>query len=290
MSFDTKQMSLAEHYLEVGQPRRTLELLDSAAGDAFEQPDFWRLRSAAHYDLGEWEPARRAAGEGLARDPHWVALLSLRAMAECQLDRLADAERSILAALELAPDEPSLLCAYALIAARGGQLGKADRLVAEAAAIEPEHPQVLKMRSMLAYLRGRDRKAMRLTEEALARDPEDAGSHELRGVAMFEQGRVRGARRSLETAIRDDPSDRTLQETVRTARIATHPLLWPVMPLQVLGVAGSWVAAMVVIFGLRGLGLGTASGVATVVWIVIVIYSWTAAPAAQRWLERRATR
>jgi hypothetical protein len=124
----------------------------------------------------------------------------------------------------------------------------------------------------------------------LAYDPEDAGSHELRGVAMLEQGNVRGARRALETAIRDDPSDPVLRQSVRSARIATHPLLWPVLPLERLGVAGSWVAAMVVIFGLRGLGLGTASGVAAAVWIAIVIYSWTAAPAAQRWLERRAAR
>jgi hypothetical protein len=47
---------------------------------------------------------------------------------------------------------------------------------------------------------------------------------------------------------------------------------------------------MAVIFGLRGLGLETASVIATVVWIALAIYSWTAAPAAVRWLERRAAR
>lgn len=287
MPFDAQQMALAEHYLDVGQPARTLELLSSADGDSFERPDYWRLRTAALYELERYEEAVRAAGEGLARDPHWIPLLYLRAMAEGELDKLADAERSILAALELDPEDPYLLCGYARLCARGGQLAKGERLVEEAARVDPENPSVIQMRGFVAYLRGRDRKAQKLGEEALAIDPESSSAHSLRGAAQLERGDVRGARRSFETAIRDDPTDRALGEAVRGTRVATHPLLWPIMPLERLGVAGSWVAAMAVIFGLRALGLGTASGIALIVWIAIVVYSWTAAPAAVRWLERR---
>jgi tetratricopeptide (TPR) repeat protein len=290
MAFDAQQMALAEHYLDVGQPARTLELLSTADGEGFERPDYWRLRSAALYELERHQEAVQAAGEGLARDPHWIPLLHLRALAECELDRLADAERSILAALELDPENPYLLCGYARIAARGGQLDKAERLVDEAARMDPENPRVIQMRAFMAFLRGRDRKAQRLSEEALAIDPESSSAHSLRGAAQLERGNVRGARRSFETAIQDDPTDRGLGAAVRGTRIATHPLLWPVLPIERLGVAGSWIAAIVIIFGLRALGLGTASAIATVVWIALVIYSWTAAPAAVRWLERRQRR
>jgi tetratricopeptide (TPR) repeat protein len=287
VAFDAQQMALAEHYLDVGQPARTLELLSTADGDSFERPDYWRLRTAALYELERYDEAVRAAGEGLARDPHWIPLLYLRGMAEGELDKLAEAERSLLAALELDPEDPYLLCGYARLCARGGQLEKAQRLVDEAARVDPENPSVIQMRGFVAYLRGRDRKAQKLGEEALAIDPESSSAHSLRGAAQLERGDVRGARRSFETAIRDDPTDRALGEAVRGTRVATHPLLWPILPLERLGVAGSWVAAMAVIFGLRALGLGTASGVALVVWIAIVVYSWTAAPAAVRWLERR---
>lgn len=290
MTFDAQQMALAEHYLDIGQPGRTLDLLSSAEGDSFERPDYWRLRTAALYALERYEDAVRAAGEGLARDPHWIPLLHLRAMAEGELGRLADAERSILAALELDPERPELLCGYARIAAHGGQLDKADGLVDEAARIDPENPRVVRMRAFMAYLHGHDRKAQRLSDEALALDPEESSGHALRGAVQLERGDVRGARRSLETAIRDDPTDRALGQAVRSTRIATHPLLWPVLPFERLGVAGSWIAAVVVIFGLRGLGLGTAAGIAAIVWLALVIYSWTAAPAAVRWLERRARR
>jgi tetratricopeptide (TPR) repeat protein len=284
---DAQQIALAQHYLDVGQPGRTLELLSSPDGDSFERPDFWRLRTAALYELERYEEAVGAAGEGLARDPHWIPLLYLRAMAEGELDKLAEAERSILAALELDPEDPHLLCGYARIAARGGQLGKAEALVDEAARVDPENARVIQMRGLVAFLRGRDRKAQKLSDKALAIDPESSSAHSLRGAAQLERGDVRGARRSLETAIRDDPGDRALADAVRGTRVATHPLLWPVLPLQRLGVAGSWVAAMAIIFGLRALGLGTASGIALIVWLVIVVYSWTAAPAAMRWLERR---
>jgi tetratricopeptide (TPR) repeat protein len=290
MAFDAHQMALAEHYLDVGQPQRTLELLSSADGESLEQADFWRLRAAALYELERYAEAARIAGEGLARDPHRVPLLHIRAMAEAELDDLPAAERSILAGLELDPEDPYLLCAYARIAAAGGQLDKAERLVEEAARVDPENPRVLGMRSFVAYLRGRDREAQRLSDEALSHDPEDSTAHRLRGAALLERGDVRGARRAFETAIRDDPGDRDLGEAVRGTRIATHPLLWPVWPAQRLGVAGSWVVAMVLIFGLRGLGLQTAAVIATGAWIAIVIYSWTAAPAAARWLESRARR
>jgi hypothetical protein len=41
-------------------------------------------------------------------------------------------------------------------------------------------------------------------------------------------------------------------------------------------VAGSWLGAMAIIFGLRGLGLHTAATIALVVWFVICIVSWVA--------------
>ena len=59
------------------------------------------------------------------------------------------------------------------------------------------------------------------------------------------------------------------------------------IPAQRLGVAGTWVVAICIIFGLRAVGLEAASGIAGAIWLAFVIYSWTAAPAIVRYLERR---
>lgn len=286
MSEQAHAFALAQHYVDVGQPQRALDALRAADERALEDTDFWRLRGWALHDLESFDEASDTAREGLKRDPHSFALLHLLAVTEAELDNLAEAERALLAALELDPENPYLLGTYARLLARGGQLDKAERVAAEAARSSPDDPAVAQLRGLLAFLRGRNRDAERFSEEALAYDPEDAAAHALRGASIAHRD-LRGARRAYETAIRDDPSDRYIGEAVRQTRIATHPLMWPMLLIHRLGVAGSWVAAMVTIFGLRGLGYDTAAGVATAVWLALVAYSWLAAPAIERWLRSR---
>jgi tetratricopeptide (TPR) repeat protein len=237
--------------------------------------------------LEQWDKTMEVALQGLARDPDSIALLYLAADAEAEMDRLAEAERTILAALAIDPEHPSLLCAYARIAARGGQLDKAERLVDEAERVEPRASDALRTRALLALLRGHDREAVRYSEELLRVDPDDPSAHRMRAAALLQRGQVQAGRDSLETAVRDDPSDLALVHSVRQARIASHPLMWPVLPIVRLGAAGSWFAAIAIIFGLRALGYDQASSIAGFVWLAIVVYSWVAVPVVQRRLERR---
>lgn len=281
------QLSLAAHYVSIDQPDRALAALRSVDGDALEDSEFWRLQAVALYGVDDNEGAVRAAGEGLAREPDSVALLALLAIAQAELDRLAEAERSILAALELAPDDSVVLCAYARVLARGGQLAKAERVLDLAAQSDPHDTDVVRMRALLALLKGRDRQAARISEQVLAEDPEDAAAHALRGSALMLAGDARGASPSLASAVRDDPTDAQLAGSARMARAWTHPLLWPLVPIQRLGVAGSWIASVAIIYGLRAAGLNLAAGIATAIWLFIVAYSWLAAPAISRWLTKR---
>lgn len=278
MATEPLDLDLARHYIEIGRPDRALEQLEVATGAALEDPEFWWLQALAQTEREEHDLAAKAAREGLKRAPEDERLLVALAMIELERKNLAAAERAILAALELDPQDPHLLTSYARVVARGGQLDKADALVNEAAKIDPHEPDITRMRAFLAYLRGRDRQAGRHAEELLAVDPEDAAAHRMRGVAMLQQGDMRGASKSLATAVSDDPTDHDLAAVTRQARASLHPLLWPMLPFHRLGVAGSWVAAMVTIFGMRALGLETAAGVAALVWLALVIYSWTIAP------------
>jgi tetratricopeptide (TPR) repeat protein len=287
VTVEARGLALAEHYVDIGQPGRALDVLDGADAETLESSDFWRLRALAHHGLEQWDQAMQVALQGLARDPHNIPLLYLAADAEAEMDHLAEAERTILAALAIDPEHPALLCAYARIVARGGQLDKADGLVDEAARVAPESTDVLRTRTLMSLLRGRDREATRYSEELLQADPDDAGGHRLRGAALLQRGQVRKGRRSLETAVRDDPGDAALADSVRRARIATHPLMWPVIPIQRLGPAGSWIVAVAIILGLRGLGYPAASSIAVVAWLAVVVYSWAVVPVVQRRLERQ---
>lgn len=286
MEPDGKNLALAHHYLDIDQPQRALQALDSS-GATVEAPDYWLLRGQALYDLGRYAEARTAAREGLAREPESVGLLYLSCNAEVKLGDAAAAERAILAALRLAPEDPYLLCRYAHLVAKAGQIDKAGRLVDEAARVAPDSPVVHKARATLSYLRGKNREMGEHSQRVLADDPDDPYGHSMLGVSAASRGRAGDAARHFASAVRLAPADNTLAEAARESRVASHPLMWPLAPFSRLGPGVVWIGAMVIIFGLRALGFTTAALALTVVYLVWCLYSWITPPLLRRWLRGR---
>jgi tetratricopeptide (TPR) repeat protein len=282
MPGEEQALEVAHRLLEVGRPQQALDVLSGAGGPDFEDPFFWWLQAIARLDLNEPTLAAEAAREGLRRAPEQIALLDVLSVAETKLGRLAEAEEAILAALDIEPQAPRLLLTYAHVVARGGQFDKAERLIDKAAELDPSDPDVTRMRSFVSYLRGRDSDAVSHAEELLAEDAEDVGAHRLRGAALVEKGHLRGAAQSFSAAVREDPTDHKLADATRKVSATLHPLLWPTWPLYRFGVIGTWIAAVGTIFALRAAGLDAAATVATIVWIVFVIYSWIVARVLQR--------
>jgi tetratricopeptide (TPR) repeat protein len=158
--------------------------------------------------------------------------------------------------------------------------------VLDAAAGDPDSPDVLAGRQALAYLRGDDREARRLSEQLLALDPESIRGRRLLGVYDFNRGRAASAAEHFGEAVRADPTvDQYALDAREASRMARNPLWWPSLFFARTGVVGSWVGAMVVIFGLRAAGLATAATVALVAWFVICVWSWVVPPILNR-LER----
>lgn len=279
-------MALARHYLEVDQPRRTLDLLGRADVDP-EDPEIWALRAEALYRLDRYREGAEAARDGLARDPEEPTLLDVLAMCELELGELAAAERALLAALELWPEHPTLLCHYALVCARGSQFDKADRLVSEAARLDPESSEVLRMRAQVAYLSGDRRRAQRSVEALLAAEPEDRVGHVLRANALVESKDVYTAVRHFEQAARLDPSDTEVAHVTRFNRVLTHPLQWPIYPVQRFGPLKVWAAYVVLLLALTALKLWWLAVPLVILYLFMVVYSWTVAPLARWWMRRK---
>lgn len=282
---DGKQVALARHYVDVDQPQRALDLLTDAAVDP-EDPEVWALRSAAFLGLERYAEGAEAARSGLARDPDELELLDLLALNELERGRLADAEKALLAALEVAPAHPALLCHYALACARGGQFRKADGLLAEAARVDPESVDVLQVRAQVAYLAGDERRARREIDALLAADPENRVGHVLRGNLLADRN-VYGAVRHFEEAARLDPSDEEVVRVTRHNRILTHPLQWPIYPIQRFGPFKVWGAYLVIFMLVASTGIGWLMAAVVVLYLFMVVYSWTAAPLARWWMGRK---
>ncbi len=286
MSTETHSLALAQRYLEVGQPRRTLDTLEHMDGAQVESPDAWRLRAAAFYGLEEHDRAASAARQGLERAPDWMPLLFLLSVSEDARGNLGEAERAILVALEQDPQDAELLAFYAQLLLRGGQVEKAERVIDQAAELAPDSPDVLRSRISLSYIQGDDKAGARYSEQLLALDPEDATGHRLLGAFKWQTAGAGDAVGHLMEAARRDPGDRHAVEAAREARCATHPLMRPLWPVDRFGVATTWVAAVGTLFALRAAGLSAVAGPLGLLWLSYCAYSWII-PA---WVRRRVER
>jgi tetratricopeptide (TPR) repeat protein len=279
-------MFLAAHWLDVDRPDRALEELARAGSDALDDPEAHAIRAAALLGLHRDADASEAARAGLSIDPDNLRLLQLLATARWKVGDHSGAEEALLAALRQDPEHPVLLSRYALLVAEEGQLVKADELLVRAARVDPEGAAVQYVGAILAYLRADDSDAAKRGKALLAADPEHVAAHSFLGRLAAERGRTVAAGTHLRRAASLDPASPAHREAGREARVITHPALLPNRLVARFGPGKIWIGAIIVIFGLRGLGLESASVVAAVAYLLFAVYTWTAPPLI-RWLLRR---
>ena len=280
-----KKLELARHYSEIGQYRRTLELLDGS--DAFENAEGWMLRGEALYQLDRYSEGADAARRGLELEPEDMTLLDVLALNLIELGDLAGAEQGLLSALELWPDNETLLGHYALACARGGQAQKASQLIDRAARLNPTSTDVLRVRAQIAYVNGDKKRAKQYVDELLAVEPEDRIGHVLRGNLLAE-GDIFGAVRHFDEAVRLDPTDHDTAHVARHNRVLTHWLQWPIYPILRFGPIKVWGAYLAVLALIAATGQTTLFLPLVALYLFLVVYSWTVAPFARWWMHRRA--
>jgi tetratricopeptide (TPR) repeat protein len=279
----TGPLALARHYAAIGQPRRVLEALERL--DSAYDAEAWALRGEALYQVDRYEEGADAARRGLALEPEHLVLLDVLALNLIELDELGPAEQALLAALALRPDDTTLICHYALACARGGQFDKARRLVERAAQLGPEDVDVLRVRAQVAQLSG-DRKATKYIDELLALEPDDRVGHMLRGNVLVERD-IHAAVRHFEHATRLDPTDHETAHVTRYNRTLTHWSQWPLWPIQRFGPLKVWAAYLLFFFAASAAGIIEYVWPVIVLYLIMVVYSWTFAPLSRWWLRRK---
>jgi tetratricopeptide (TPR) repeat protein len=279
----TVELEAARRYIEIGRPERALESLAALDSDLAAGAEVRRLRGYALLALDDCEGAADAARDGLDEAPGSVDLLYLLSLAEERRGDVAAAEAAILAALENDADDPQLLCQYADVLMRAGLLEKSERVLEVAARSDPDSLEVLEARISLAYLKHNDGEARRLSEQLLAIDPESRRGQHMLGVFDLNRGRAGSAADRFGEVVRGDPTDERFAVEARGARaIARNPLWWPTLLICRVGVAQSWIGAMVVIFGLRAAGATTASAIAAITWFALCVWTWVVPPILER--------
>ena len=244
------------------------------------------LRCYALLRLERWPEAGIAARAGLAESGPHPDLLYVLGRAEQQAGHLEVAERALLDGLAMAPHDVDLLCAYAELCAADNQPDKAAKLVARAQEEAPESAGVFATRIQVAHARGDDRSAQRIAQEFVALHPENPVAHAMLGGMSAVRGQVDPAYAGLRQAAATAPAEQLYAESAMELRIAKHPLMLPVRPFIRFGPLKTWVAAIVVIYGLRLIGLPVLSIAFALFWALLCVYSWVVPPLVRRWMLR----
>jgi len=196
------------------------------------------------------------------------------------------AERVLLDGLAMAPHDVDLLCAYAELCAANNQPDKAEKLVARAQEQAPESAGVFSTRIQVAHARGDDRAAQRIAQQFVAAHPENPAAHALLGGMSAVRGQVDPAYTGLRQAAASAPGEQSCAESAMELRVAKHPLMLPVRPFIRFGPLKTWVAALVLIYGLRLAGLPILAVGAALIWALLCLYSWVVPPLVRRWMLR----
>ena len=278
-------LDLARHYVDIDRPKEALDALARAQGDELHDPEYWAIRAEALVHLERYGEGAEAARRGLEQDAEDIGLLDVLAICQLELGRYDKAEEALTAALEVAPENPLLLAHRALVLGRRGDASRARDAVAEAMRVAPDWTPVLRVRAQVAVLTD-DAAAPAYVDELLARHPEDRIGHALRGNLAAKRKRYVSASRAFDEAARLDPSDPELARVAREARVAAHPVLAPVRPLWRFGRWRSYFLYLTIVVILGAAGLQSLRIALGIVWISVVILSWTA-PRIIRWRQKR---
>lgn len=223
----------------------------------------------------DWEATRQTLQSLLNQDPtHHPGRLMLMAT-ELHDGRLPQAEEIVLGLLREAPREPVYYAYYSRVMLRALDFDKASRLADEALRLAPNLDFALHAKALCDIADGRGPQG-----DALARllvlEPDDADALRLVLVALIHARRQREAYRLARQLLRAQPNDRQLLEITAALKAETHWSMWPLWPLQRWGWAGSiglWLGMLLVSQALSR-AAPQYSGVFSMAWIALVIYSW----------------
>lgn len=278
-----------ERLLDVERPADARRVLAPALLRHPDDADLLTLAARVEDDAEDKLESRRLVAEALRRDPdHFVArLLHYRHLLQDQ--RNAEAEEQILALLRERPASATLLSLYAQLMLETMHLDKARALVDEALRLDPEDDLAQVLDVLLAVVHGHDTAARDRLMRMVAQSPEArhvvwmavtvlAARHDNRAALELAQALVRGA-----------PNDQAALEVAVELRARTHPLAWPLWPVQRFGWYGSAGAWMVAVGGAQALRAWApgALPVFLVVLITWLIYSWVVPSALRRHLKKR---
>ncbi len=204
-------LHLAQLYLQQGAARKALPKLEAAAAQT-RSVGTYMLAGMIHAQLGDFDAARQAYEQLLARDSKFVpALNNLAALYNEKLGQPEAAYRLAKSARDLAPDNPAVADTLGWILFQKGDYENALPLLRQSADQQPSESEVQYHLGMTYYRLGQPDAARRSLQAAVAvptDSPVKADARERLAILTLDpQTAGPEVRANLEERVRQDPGD-----------------------------------------------------------------------------------
>lgn len=174
------------------------------------------LLLADHYrNIGDTTQAELAFSEGIERFPRSQTLLFNRAMLFVTQDRIADAERDLLAVIDIDPDNADALNSLGYILADANiRLPEAIRYIERALEIDPQNAAAIDSLGWALYRQGQNQMAITHLRQALKLMPNDEIAAHL-GEVLWMEGQQDEAISVWKEGLQLNPNSRFILERLK---------------------------------------------------------------------------
>lgn len=278
-----------ERLLDVERPADARRVLAPALLRHPDDADLLVLAARVEDDAEDKVEARRLIGEALRREPDHFGgrIYHYRHLAADQ--RHAEAEEVILGLLREAPASAPLIALYAQLMLETMHLEKARALVDEALRLDPEEGLAQVLDVLLAVVHDHSAAARDRLMQMVAQRPDARHVAYVAITVLADRHDDRAALELARALVKGSPNDQAAIDIAVELRARTHPLSWPIWPMQRFGWYGS---AAIWVVGVGGLQLArqlapSIVGPLLVAFLGWVIYSWTVPPLLRQHLKKR---
>ncbi|AVP98919.1 hypothetical protein C7S18_17800 [Ahniella affigens] len=299
MSFDQAALAKrrATHLLELGQIGPAIEQLRQVLATDPDDAHAHALLANCLLAQKRVHAASHEAGLALSLDPDSV--FGHLTMAHCALAarQIATAQKHLALAKVDGHMDASVWLTESRLATLINDRTLRAQALARAHELEPENTEVLVGLALHAFDQRRFDEADKWTTEALSLEPESVGALVMAGQLALQRGAVSDAREHALWALQIDPSDESAMRLFASIKARQSLLLgawWRLMAwLSIGGIARSTVIliAFYVLYRLLEItldlkGYTEARSAANIVWLLFVLYTWTAPALFARSLKK----
>jgi len=232
--------------------------------------------------------AEKTLNHILSKEPNYFEAKYLLAKVHNDKDQFPQAELLLIDLIRDFPREPQYFASYAHVMMQTINLDKAEKLAAEALRLDPEHPSALTTSILCLLIKGKNVKAKDQFSDLVRNYPDAAFSAHSLCIILVENKKYHAAIRIAQELLRSNPNDKDYLEMVKSLRLATHPAMLPLYPLQRWGWHASAVMWVLFIIAVRTASkyLSDAQALIIICFLLgYIAYSWISPSVLKRLLK-----